>query len=237
MASLPAWFRFAQCLRRFRDTKEANPHFINAVKYFTVFLAVSSTMFFLHYHEHYTIFSNPYFYLMVITSIINSTYAYIWDIILDWGLFDPHPGDNLFLREEIVYSSTWLYYFGIVEDLVFRFIWVLFIPITELGFVDAEIMITILAPFEVFRRFIWNFFRLENEHLNNCGRFRAVRDISVAPIDCSDQLIILRMMDEADGATNRNLKKRHVYNSKSNHHHHSKHRFTIGSVDASDVDL
>lgn len=32
------------------------------------------------------------------------------------------------------------------------------------------------------RRFIWNFFRLENEHLNNCGEFRAVRDISIAPI-------------------------------------------------------
>ena len=37
------------------------------------------------------------------------------------------------------------------------------------------------------RRFVWNFFRLENEHLNNCGKFRAVRDISVAPIDASDQ--------------------------------------------------
>jgi len=46
------------------------------------------------------------------------------------------------------------------------------------------------------RRFVWDFFRLENEHLNNCGRFRAVRDISVAPIDSSDQTHILRLMDE-----------------------------------------
>lgn len=37
------------------------------------------------------------------------------------------------------------------------------------------------------RRFIWNFFRLENEHINNCGKFRAVRDISVIPMDASDQ--------------------------------------------------
>ncbi|CAF1283213.1 unnamed protein product [Rotaria sordida] len=29
------------------------------------------------------------------------------------------------------------------------------------------------------RRFIWNYFRLENEHLNNCGEFRAVRDIPI----------------------------------------------------------
>ena len=31
------------------------------------------------------------------------------------------------------------------------------------------------------------------------GRFRAVRDISVAPIDASDQSQIIRMMDEPEG--------------------------------------
>jgi xenotropic and polytropic retrovirus receptor 1 len=64
-------------------------------------------------------------------------------------------------------------------------------------------MTSIVAPLEVFRRFVWNFFRLENEHLNNCGKFRAVRDISIAPIDSSDHTTILRMMDEPDGVINR----------------------------------
>lgn len=68
-------------------------------------------------------------------------------------------------------------------------------------------MTSILAPLEVFRRFVWNFFRLENEHLNNCGKFRAVRDISVAPIESSDQIQILRMMDEDDGVINRGKRK------------------------------
>lgn len=58
----------------------------------------------------------------------------------------------------------------------------------EAGYVEGDVMITLLCPFEVFRRFMWNFFRLENEHLNNCGKFRAIRDISVAPMDCSDQV-------------------------------------------------
>lgn len=44
---------------------------------------------------------------------------------------------------------------------------------------------------------------MENEHLNNCGKFRAVRDISIAPIDSSDQNQILHMMDEEDGIINR----------------------------------
>lgn len=48
---------------------------------------------------------------------------------------------------------------------------------------------------------------MENEHLNNCGKFRAVRDISIAPIDFSDSAQIVRMMDEEFGATNRRKRK------------------------------
>ena len=58
----------------------------------------------------------------------------------------------------------------------------------EAGYIEVDLMITILSPLEVFRRFVWNYFRLENEHINNCGNFRAVRDISVAPMDSSDQV-------------------------------------------------
>lgn len=57
------------------------------------------------------------------------------------------------------------------------------------------------------RRIVWNFFRLENEHLNNCGEFRAVRDISITPIDHSDQVLLEKMMDEEDGVTNRREKE------------------------------
>lgn len=38
---LPAWFRFIQCLRRYRDTKRAFPHLVNAGKYSTTFFAVT----------------------------------------------------------------------------------------------------------------------------------------------------------------------------------------------------
>lgn len=37
---LPAWFRLAQCLRRYRDTKETFPHLLNAIKYATSFFVV-----------------------------------------------------------------------------------------------------------------------------------------------------------------------------------------------------
>lgn len=49
MAVLPAWLRFAQCLRRYRDTREANPHLANAVKYSTVFVVIIFTSLATHY--------------------------------------------------------------------------------------------------------------------------------------------------------------------------------------------
>jgi len=151
---------------------------------------------------------NAFFFLWIAASVISSCYAYIWDIKMDWGLFDGNAGDNTFLREEIVYSSSGYYYFAIIEDFVLRFGWALSLSLTEMGYIHGDLMISILAPLEVFRRFVWNFFRLENEHLNNCGKFRAVRDISVAPMDASDQTQILRMMDEPDGVTNRRMRKK-----------------------------
>lgn len=46
VAMLPAWFRFAQCLRRYRDTREAFPHLMNALKYATsFFVVIFSSMF------------------------------------------------------------------------------------------------------------------------------------------------------------------------------------------------
>lgn len=71
----------------------------------------------------------------------------------------------------------WFYYLSIVEDLILRFGWTLSMSLIEMGYVDSDLIFSILAPLEIFRRFIWNYFRLENEHLNNCGNFRAVRDI------------------------------------------------------------
>ncbi|XP_053688010.1 xenotropic and polytropic retrovirus receptor 1 [Sabethes cyaneus] len=204
VAMLPAWFRMAQCLRRFRDTRDAHPHLANAVKYSTSFFVVafsSLTQATTDQYEKST--DNPWFYLWIISSILSSCYAYTWDIKMDWGLFDSKASDNKFLRDEVVYGSTWFYYFAIVEDLILRFGWTLSMSLIEMGYIDREIIVSILSPLEVFRRFIWNYFRLENEHLNNCGNFRAVRDISVAPMDCSDQTTILRMMDEEDGVRNR----------------------------------
>ena len=58
----------------------------------------------------------------------------------------------------------------------------------------AEGIACVLQVLELFRRFVWNFIRLENEHLNNCGQFRIVRDISIAPVEMKDQVRISLIM-------------------------------------------
>ncbi|KAG5847954.1 hypothetical protein ANANG_G00131760 [Anguilla anguilla] len=207
---LPAWFRFVQCLRRYRDTKRAFPHLANAGKYSTTFFVVTFTALYKTHkaeeHDDYQVF----FYLLMVCSVVSSCYTLIWDLKMDWGLFDRGAGENTFLREEIVYPQKAYYYCAIVEDAILRFAWTIPFSLSTVNLITtntSDILTTVLAPLEVFRRFVWNFFRLENEHLNNCGEFRAVRDISVAPLNADDQTLLEQMMDQEDGVRNRQGKK------------------------------
>lgn len=65
-----------------------------------------------------------------------------------------------------MYSAPGYYYFAIIEDLLLRFGWAISLSLTEMGYNFGDTMVSILALFEVFRRFVWNFFRLENEHVS-----------------------------------------------------------------------
>ncbi|XP_076316128.1 solute carrier family 53 member 1-like isoform X3 [Tachypleus tridentatus] len=159
---------------------------------------------------------NPFFFLWILSAVVSSCYTYIWDIKMDWGLFESNGGENKFLREEIVYSSPGYYYFAIIEDFILRFGWTVSVSLADLDLIHSDLVVSILAPLEVIRRFVWNFFRLENEHLNNCGKFRAVRDISVAPIDSSDQDLIIRMMDDQNGVINRKIRDKKKGNKHRN---------------------
>ncbi|KAK7571792.1 hypothetical protein V9T40_014264 [Parthenolecanium corni] len=204
---IPAWVRFAQCLRRYRDSRETL-HLINAGKYASSMAGIISNSMLLSSKTSYSHYSeNPYFYVYFICATIASTYTYTWDVKMDWGVFDFRESEYKFLREEIVYSSPMFYYLAIIEDFILRFFWLITFLLNANGWVSSEVISSVSAPLEIFRRFVWNFFRLENEHLNNCGKFRAVRDICIAPIAPSDPLEVIRMMDEEDGVINRSRRR------------------------------
>ncbi|XP_028407700.1 xenotropic and polytropic retrovirus receptor 1 homolog [Dendronephthya gigantea] len=196
---LPAWFRFAQCLRRYRDTKHVFPHLVNAGKYSTTFFIVLFSSLTAMEKDKNSSYVGAFFILWIISTFIGTCYTLTWDLKMDWGLLEWNLSENTLLREEIVYPYKFLYYFAIVEDFIFRLIWTLNVSVGYNGTVSQELMTSILAVCEIFRRFIWNFFRLENEHLNNCGEFRAVRDISVMPMDPDDHILLEAIMDDETG--------------------------------------
>lgn len=201
---IPAMVRFLQCLRRYRDTKRVHPHLVNAGKYSTTFLVVACGALNKWAEKDDPNVTSIFFYVWIGSYILSFTYTFLWDVFMDWGLIDPRaPKEARFLREEMIYDSKWYYYAAIFQDFVLRLSWVLNVSLGEAWTLDSDFLTTLTAPFEVFRRFVWNYFRLENEHVNNCGQFRAVRDISVKPIRKGDLESLLSKMDQLDGVTHR----------------------------------
>ncbi|CAL8072122.1 unnamed protein product [Calicophoron daubneyi] len=177
LRTLPAWFRFAQCLRRYHDMEEkrTHPHIVNAGKYSASFFVTASMAW-------YALRPGvPSLVCLCLSYFVNSSYTYAWDTLMDWGLME-RKSENKFLRDELVYRYKAYYYAAIVEDFILRFAWVFRVSFEKTHPEHLELVKTILLTAEVVRRFIWNFFRLENEHLNNCGEFRAVRDIFITPL-------------------------------------------------------
>jgi hypothetical protein len=100
--------------------------------------------------------------------IVNSTYSFYWDVARDWDLTlfttnrnDPeHPWG---LRRHRYFEATELYYFVIALDLILRFTWSLKLSPHLDHFNDMEGGIFIIELLEVFRRWVWVFFRVETE--------------------------------------------------------------------------
>ncbi|XP_033172148.1 xenotropic and polytropic retrovirus receptor 1 isoform X1 [Drosophila mauritiana] len=208
---LPGWFRFAQCLRRFRDSgSKSMSYLINAGKYSTTFLVVLfSTLRSNSEGGYANTFSNPYTWLFLSSCVVATVYCYLWDVIRDFGLFRIMRGERIFLRKQLVYPQAF-YYFVIVENLVLRLFWAVEFTILYHNLMTPYNMRTISSILEITRRFIWNYVRLENEHLFNCGNFRATRDIHLAALNPRQERMLESMMDESDGVSNRRKSKERI---------------------------
>ncbi|KAF5106775.1 hypothetical protein DV453_003662 [Geotrichum candidum] len=83
-------------------------------------------------------------------------------------IFEFHPLSHLDAKEMAVVPSVLVFLLAILMWLCFYDFW----P-------DSAKVSFFVALSEVFRRFIWAFFRVENEHCSNVQRFRASRDVSL----------------------------------------------------------
>jgi hypothetical protein len=76
------------------------------------------------------------------------------------------PEWQLEFSRRLYYKGKWKYYWAIINDLFLRFWWSIKLSI-QFGVMESEsndLIVATLAMLEVIRRFIWNFFRIENEH-------------------------------------------------------------------------
>ncbi|OWA51829.1 putative Xenotropic and polytropic retrovirus receptor 1-like protein [Hypsibius exemplaris] len=163
VAALPSWFRFAQCLRCYYDTKLAFPHLVNAGKYSaSIFVLIFTTLNTIQREEfpaNDQIIDRPVYLLWILCAVINSCYTFYWDVYMDWGL-ELHKKTR---PKGLKFHHITIYYLAIVEDLLLRFAWSITIAVD--GLLEKEITLSILAAAEIFRRFVWNVFRVEDEHV------------------------------------------------------------------------
>ncbi|KAA8532780.1 hypothetical protein F0562_032813 [Nyssa sinensis] len=166
---LPYYWRAMQCARRWFDEGQTS-HLVNLGKYVSAMLAAGAKV---AYEKER---SSGWLCLVVIMSSSATVYQLYWDFVKDWGLLQ-FPSKNPWLRNELMLRRKFIYFFSMGLNLILRLAWLQTVLHSSFGSVDYRVTGLFLAALEVIRRGLWNFFRLENEHLNNAGKFRAVKTV------------------------------------------------------------
>jgi hypothetical protein len=110
-------------------------------------------------------------------------------------------------------------------NFILRFFWVMAISPTivqEIG--GSEIVLAMIGAAEILRRNIWNFLRVEKEHLRNCGSFKATADI-VMPFEniavpkeyqallyANELKKVMTSSADEDNLISRDMRKKNFYN-------------------------
>jgi hypothetical protein len=179
--AVPSLIRLRQCLieySRVRRTpfKESSgwggQHLANAAKYATAFpvIILSAMQRGLPEGEY-----DPGLYRAWIAAVmLNSFYSFYWDVAKDWDLtmFSSErerssPEHPFGLRRRLVFQPVTIYYGVIVLDLLLRCTWSLKLSTHLDRISDFESSIFIIEFLEVFRRWVWIFFRVETEWIRN----------------------------------------------------------------------
>ncbi|KAI4378285.1 hypothetical protein MLD38_015783 [Melastoma candidum] len=157
---LPYLFRLFQCLRQHKDTGEQTT-LLNALKYSTAVPVIFLSA--LKYHvieENWRSFYRP---LWLFSGVVNSLYSYYWDVTRDWDL---SCFTRIFkfsrpsLLSSLLYRQKWVYLWVLGSNLILRCTWTYKL---SAHLRHNYLTVFTIAALEIFRRFQWAFFRVENE--------------------------------------------------------------------------
>ncbi|KAF3967322.1 hypothetical protein ACB098_02G089100 [Castanea mollissima] len=169
---LPYYWRAMQCARRWYEDSKGE-HLGNMGKYVSAMVAAGAR---LTYEQHKCDPKNCHVWLAVVlvTSGVATVYQLYWDFYRDWGLL--RPSKNLWLRDNLILKNKSIYYMSMALNAVLRVAWLETIMKINRD-PEKKLLDFLLASLEVIRRGHWNFYRLENEQVNNVGHYRAVNEV------------------------------------------------------------
>ncbi|KAI9169733.1 hypothetical protein LWI28_016846 [Acer negundo] len=170
VAVIPYMSRLLQCLRRMFEEKDVMQGW-NGMKYFVTIVAVCM-------RTALSLDKNNLGWLITswIFSVSAAIFGTYWDLVYDWGLLN-RKSKNRWLRDKLLVPNKNIYFLAILLNILLRFAWLQTVLGIGLDILHRQTMTTIVACLEIIRRGIWNFFRLENEHLNNVGKYRAFKSV------------------------------------------------------------
>ncbi|XP_004243116.1 uncharacterized protein [Solanum lycopersicum] len=157
---LPYLFRLFQCLRQYKDTRDKTSLF-NALKYSTAVPVIFVSA--LQYHVFPDKWVNLYRPLWLVSAVVNCLYSFYWDLTRDWDLScftvvfkfnKPH------ILSHYLYGRKWVYFWVIGSNLILRCTWTYKL---SAHLRHNYLTVFTITALEMFRRFQWVFFRVENE--------------------------------------------------------------------------
>ncbi|XP_060208125.1 phosphate transporter PHO1 homolog 5-like [Lycium barbarum] len=168
-AAIPYWIRFFQCMRRLVEEKKMQ-HGFNSFTYFSMLLSVVlQSTFRLRKKTTWKVWALASSFVAALANIS-------WDIKMDWGLLQ-HKSRNFLLRDKLLLPHKTAYYIAMILEVLLRFVWLQVVLSFDMCPLRGKVITSTFASLEILRRGIWNFFRLENEHLNNVGEYRAFKSL------------------------------------------------------------
>jgi hypothetical protein len=183
--------RLLQCLRESsRARAHGKPGFqpmFNALKYASAFPVLIASALLKHSNGPTRLLGaeSNLSNLWAISAIVNSLYSFYWDVKYDWDLtlFSAarnDPGHPWGLRKECYFKPRGIYYLAILVDLVLRLTWSMKLSTHLYHLSNIEGGVFLFELFEILRRWMWVFLRVETEWIRQKD---SVRDDSLPLVD------------------------------------------------------
>jgi hypothetical protein len=187
--AIPSMIRLRQCLIEYFRVKNApykestgwgGQHLANALKYSTAFPVIITSA--LQRNAEAESSKQAINRAWLVAVLVNSLYSFYWDVAKDWDLTmfskDRKSGHHPWgLRPRLIFREANLYYAVIGLDLALRCTWAMKLSVHLDKFTDFEGGIFLIEFLEVFRRWVWIFFRVETEWIRNTPTGLGVDDI------------------------------------------------------------